>query len=58
MMHVHENAAPIDALRGDFAAQLGGLVDDIRKCLEAARASSGQTAGLKALIERRASSFR
>ena len=53
MMDVREEALrQLDALRGDFAAQLGGLVDDIAHAWEAARASSGQTAGLKALIER------
>jgi HPt (histidine-containing phosphotransfer) domain-containing protein len=52
MMGVHEEALrQLDALRDDFAAQLGGLADDIAHAWEAARASSGQTAGLKGLIE-------
>jgi HPt (histidine-containing phosphotransfer) domain-containing protein len=52
MMGVREEALrQLDALRDDFAAQLGGLVDDIADAWEAARASSGQTAGLRGLIE-------
>ena len=52
MMDVREEALPqLDALRDDFAAQLGGLADDIVHTWEAACASSGQTAGMKRLIE-------
>jgi len=52
MSDVHEEARrQLDAVRQDFQARLGSMIDEIVAAWDAARGSSNQIAGMKNLAE-------